>query len=101
MFPTQVRKVAAFGPFAAVRLGAWNWLSLRQRVCGAALPRVRKLARADAAQSKSDAPQTFVSDDRKQGVRGKSGPSYTLRVRSWRAGRATEDLGVEARTYRR
>ena len=36
----------------------------------------------------------------KQVVRGKSGPSYTLRVRSWRPGRATEDLGVNGRTYR-
>jgi hypothetical protein len=36
----------------------------------------------------------------KQIVRGKSGPSYTLRVRSWRPGRATEDLGVNGRTYR-
>ena len=36
----------------------------------------------------------------KQVVQGKSGPSYTMRVRSWRAGRATEDLGVNGRTYR-
>jgi|SRR5579859_3512171 len=35
----------------------------------------------------------------KQAVHGKSGTSYMLRVRSWRAGRATEDLGVNARTY--
>jgi hypothetical protein len=37
---------------------------------------------------------------RKQMVRGRSGPSYTLRVRSWRPGRSTESLGVHAETYR-
>jgi len=36
----------------------------------------------------------------KQVVRGKSGPSYTLRVLSWRPCRATEDLGVNGCTYR-
>ena len=36
---------------------------------------------------------------RKQVVRGKSGPSYTLVVRSWRPGRETEKLGVDERTY--
>jgi hypothetical protein len=36
----------------------------------------------------------------KQVVQGKSGPSYTLRVRSWRPGRATEELGVSGRAYR-
>jgi hypothetical protein len=36
----------------------------------------------------------------KQVVQGKSGPSYTLRVRSWRPGRAREELGVSGRTYR-
>jgi hypothetical protein len=36
----------------------------------------------------------------KQVVQGKSGPSYTLRMRSWRPGRATEELGVSGRTYR-
>jgi len=38
---------------------------------------------------------------RKQVVRGKSGPGYTLRVWSWRAGRATEELSVDARKYRK
>jgi hypothetical protein len=37
---------------------------------------------------------------RKQVVRGRSGPSYTLKVRSWRPGRTTESLGVQAETYR-
>jgi hypothetical protein len=37
---------------------------------------------------------------RKQVVRGRYGPSYTLKVRSWRAGRATESLYVNAPTYR-
>jgi hypothetical protein len=36
----------------------------------------------------------------KQAVRGRSGTSYTLRVRSWRPGRETEDLGVSGRAYR-
>ena len=37
---------------------------------------------------------------RKQVVRGKSGPSYTLKVKSWRPWRSTESLGVHAETYR-
>jgi len=38
---------------------------------------------------------------RKQVTVGRYGrPSYTLRVRSWRAGRATEDFNVSGRTYR-
>ena len=38
---------------------------------------------------------------RKQVTLGRYGrPSYTLRVRSWRAGRATEDFNVSGRTYR-
>jgi hypothetical protein len=37
---------------------------------------------------------------RKQVVRGRSGPSYTLKVRSWRPGKTTESLGVGAPTYR-
>jgi hypothetical protein len=36
----------------------------------------------------------------KQVVRGRYGPSYILKVRSWRPGRATEDLAVNAWTYR-
>ena len=35
-----------------------------------------------------------------QAVRGKSGTNYTVKVRSWRPGRATEQLGVNGRTYR-
>jgi hypothetical protein len=38
---------------------------------------------------------------RKQVTVGRYGrPSYTLRVRSWRAGRATEDFNVSGRAYR-
>jgi hypothetical protein len=38
---------------------------------------------------------------RKQATVGRYGRlSYTLRVRSWRAGRATEDFNVNGRTYR-
>src|ERR1700730_17245466 len=32
-------------------------------------------------------------------VRGKSGPSHTLKVRSWRLGRVTEDWGANGRAY--
>src|ERR1700730_1091079 len=59
------------------------------------------LIACNGAFDKSPATQVSTSLLYKQVVRGKSGPSYTLRVRSWRAGRATEDLGVDARTYRR
>ena len=36
----------------------------------------------------------------KQAVSGRYSTSYTVRARSWRPGRATEELGVSGRTYR-
>lgn len=36
---------------------------------------------------------------RKQVVRGRYGPSYTLKVRSWRPGRETESIYVNVGTY--
>jgi len=58
------------------------------------------LIACNGAFDKSPATQVSTSLLHKQVVRGKSGPSYTLRVRSWRAGSATEGLSVDARTYR-
>jgi hypothetical protein len=48
--------------------------------------------------SPSTAMRTTVLSE--QAVRGKSGTNYTVKVRSWRPGRATEQLGVNGRTYR-
>jgi hypothetical protein len=58
------------------------------------------LMACNGAFDKSAATPVGTSVVYKQVVWGKSGPSYTVRVRSWRAERATEDLGVNARTYR-
>lgn len=67
---------------------------------GAVIVFLALLITCNGAFDKSSATPVRTSVLHKQVVRGKSGPSYTLRVRSWRAGRATEDLGVNAATYR-
>lgn len=59
------------------------------------------LVACNGALDHSVATQVRTSLVHKQFVRGKSGPSYTLKVRSWRSGRSTEDLAVSAWTYRR
>jgi hypothetical protein len=52
------------------------------------------LVACNGALDHSVATQVRTSLVHKQFVRGKSGPSYTLKVRSWRSGRSTEDLAV-------
>jgi predicted RNA-binding Zn-ribbon protein involved in translation (DUF1610 family) len=58
------------------------------------------LVACNGAFDRSAATELRTSVIRKQAMRGRSGPSYTLKVRSWRGGRATEDLAVNARVYR-
>lgn len=58
------------------------------------------LVTCNGAFDKSPAIPVNTSIVRKQVVRGRYGLTYTLKVRSWRPGRSTEELNVNARTYR-
>jgi hypothetical protein len=57
------------------------------------------LVAANGALDRSAAVPVRTAIVGKQVVRGRYGPSYTLKVRSWRVGRNTDSLGVDGRIY--
>jgi len=94
--PVMLQLVSSFRKRLALDLGRLQRAYLS---CGVVAILLAAMMACNGALDQSPVTPVRTVLLRKQVTRGKSGPSYMLTLRSWRAGRATETLGVNGRTY--